>query len=189
MSRVLVTFIVEKLQITVRFVTVTRSHNHVITLIVSASASTTPRYRIPHISAPAPSNPPLFHLDLPVMYHCILGEDSVSLSIDSSSDVSRISASTVYKQNLPCIFDNAGLQRSAIEIKVPTTGGSYLSTVDLIVSYDLPSDVILGSDWSIPCQPVPIDESPFFSRPSPDTIQSLCPPHSWQATNGLSQFH
>ena len=123
------------------------------------------------------------------MYRCIIGEDIVSLSIDPSSGLSRISASTVYELNLPCIFDSAGLQRSAIEIKVPTAGGSYLSTLDLVVSHGLPSNVVLGSDWSIPCQPVPIDESPFFSTPSPDTIQSLHPPHSWRATDGPSRFH
>ena len=58
----------------------------------------------------------------------------------------------------------------------------------LVISYSLPSDIVLGSNWLIPCQPVPIDEPPFFSRPLPNAIQSLHPPHSWQATNGLSQL-
>ena len=148
-----------------------------------------PQYRMLRWRDAPSSSLSLFHLDPLVMYNCILGENDVSLSIDPSSDVSRISASTVYTLNLPSIFDNAGLQRSATEVKVPTTGGSYLSKLDLIVSYDLPSDVVLGCDWLIPCQPVPIDEPPFFSGPSPDTIKSLCPPHNWQATNGTSRLH
>jgi len=147
------------------------------------------RYRIfRRHNAPGPSLP-LFHLDPPIMLHCTIGEDNTSLSIDSSSDVSRILASTVYKQNIPSIFDSAGLQRSAVDIKVPTTGGFYISTLDLIVSYGLPSDIVLGSDWSIPYCPVPIDEPPFFSRPSLDTIQSLRPPHGWRATNGMRRPH
>ena len=112
---------------------------------------------------------PLFLLDPPVVYHCILGEDNIPLSINPLSDVSRILASTAYKLNLPSIFDSTSLQQLAVDVKVPTVGGFYVSTLDLIVSYDLPSDIVLGSDCSIPCQPVLIDEPPFFSRPSPDT--------------------
>ena len=173
------------------FVTITSSHNHVISLIVVPGPPTiaVPRYRIFRWRNAPSSSPPLFRLDPPAMYRCILGEDNVSLTIDSSSDVSRISASTVYKLNLPSIFDNAGLQRSTTKVEVPTTGGSYYSILDLVVSYDLPSDVVLGSDWSVPCQPAPIDEPPFFSRPSLGAVRSLCPPHSWQATNGMSQYH
>ena len=145
MSRVLVTFIARRLQITVRVVwscLVTISCD---LLIVPPSVSPCPYTSA--VRCPKPFSP-LFHLNLPGY---IIGKGSVSLSIDSLSGLSWISASTVYKLNLPCIFDNAGLQHSAIEIKVFTTGGSYFSILDLLVPYGLPSGVVLGSDWSIPC--------------------------------------
>jgi len=119
-------------------------------------------------------------------HHCILGESNVSLSIDAASDVSLISASIVYKLNLPCIFDKSGLQRSPIHVKFLTLGGCYISRMDLAIFYGLSSDILLGSDWILPCQPVFIDEYPFISNPTPETIRTISPPHTWQQISGWS---
>jgi len=85
--------------------------------------------------------------------YCIIGENDVSLSISAASEVSKIYASIIYDLNIPCIFDQTGLQRSYVDIKVPTSSGFYTSRMNLVVSYGLPSAVLLGSDWILPCQP------------------------------------
>lgn len=120
------------------------------------------------------------------VYHCVLGESNVSLSINAACEASHISASIVYALNLPCIFDHSGLQRCSVDIKVYTLGGLYLSRMNLIVSYGLTSDLLLGSDWVLPCQPGFIDRHPFISDPALEIVQALSPPHSWQQTNGSS---
>lgn len=116
--------------------------------------------------------------------HCILREHKASLSIDATSKISRISPSLVYTLNLPCIFDDSGVQHSLVEISIPTKDGFYLSTISFSVSYGLSSDVILGSDWLLACNPTFIDEYPFISRPSLSSIQMLPPSHNWQSVNG-----
>ena len=80
---------------------------------------------------------------------------------------------------------NTSLQHSSIEIKVPTVDGFYISQMNLIVSHDLPSDVLLGSDWILLYKPVFIDSHPFILNPAPETAQELPHPHSWQPINGL----
>ena len=90
----------------------------------------------------------------------------------------------------PGIFDKSGLQHSPVEIKVPTVDGFYISQMNLIVSHDLPSDVLLGSDWILLYKPVFIDSHPFILNPAPETAQELPHPHSWQPINGSSlHFH
>ena len=121
-------------------------------------------------------------------YHCILGESNLSLSIDATSEVSRISASVVYNLNLPCIFDTSGFQRSSAVIKVPTANGFYTSQMNLTISYDLPSDVLLSSDWILPCQPTFIDDHPFISDPALKITQVFPRPHIWQQIDGLSVY-
>ena len=123
-------------------------------------------------------------------YHCFFGESNLSLSINPAFELSRISASVVYNLNLPSIFDKSGLQHSSVEIKVPTVDGFYIFQMNLIVSYDLPSDVLLGSDWILLCKPVFIESRPFISNPAPETAQELPRPHSWQPINGsFLHFH
>jgi len=128
-----------------------------------------------------------FH-HLPTMstipYCCVLGESKVSLSIDAISEVSQISASVVYGLNLPCLFDGCGIQRSSVDVKVLTADGFYLSRMNLTVSYGLQSDVVLGSDWVVACQPAFIDRYPFISDPALEILQVLPPPHSWQRIDG-----
>ena len=90
----------------------------------------------------------------------------------------------------PSIFDKSGLQHSSIEIKIPILDGFYVSQMNLIISYDLPSNVLLSSNWILLCKPVFIDSHPFISNPVPETAQELPHPHSWQPINGLSlHFH
>ena len=71
----------------------------------------------------------------------------------------------------------------AENVTVPTVDGFYISQMNLIVSYDLPSDVLLGSDWILLCKPVFIDSRPFISNPVPKTAQEPPHPHSWQPIN------
>jgi len=52
--------------------------------------------------------------------------------------------SIVYNLNLPCIFDQFGFQRCAVHLNVPTVTGSYVSRFSLVVSYGLPSLVLVG---------------------------------------------
>jgi hypothetical protein len=117
-------------------------------------------------------------------YHCFLAEAKASLSINLAFETSHISASVVYNLNLPSIFDKSGLQCSPVDINVSTVGGFYVSWMNLAVSYGLPSDVVLGSDWILLCKPEFIDDPPFISNPAPGTAQELPHPHSWQKTNG-----
>ena len=117
--------------------------------------------------------------------HCFLGENKVSLSVDATSEESCISASAVYALNLPCIFDMSGHQFSSVKVEVPTAGGFYLSQMNLAVSYGLPSDVILGSNWLLPCQPLFVGDSLLISDPTSETVQALSSPHSWQPVNGV----
>jgi len=65
-------------------------------------------------------------------YHCFLGETKVSLSINTVSEVPRISAYVVYSLNLSSIFDESGFQRSLVDIKIPTVNGFYISQMDVI---------------------------------------------------------
>jgi len=122
---------------------------------------------------------------IPVRYG-FLGENKVSLSIDPAFEESHISASTVYALDLPCPFDASGRQFSSVGIEVPTAGGFYASQMKFAVSYGLPSDVLLGSDWTLPCQPLFIDNRLSISDPMPENVGVLPPPHRWQPTNGLS---
>ena len=116
-------------------------------------------------------------------YHCFLGEKKVSLSIDAASEKSQVSTSVVYALNLPCVFDKFGLQNSSVVIKVPTVGGIYISQMNLPVSYGLPSNVLLGYDWIILCQPTFIDNHQFILGPTLTTIKALPTLHSWQPIN------
>ena len=50
----------------------------------------------------------------------------------------------------------------------------------------LPSDVLLGSDWILPCQPAFIDNYPFISDPTLEIVQAFPHPHIWQQFNGSS---
>ena len=118
-------------------------------------------------------------------YHCFVYERKLSLSFDANSNVSLISASVVYNLNLPCIFEISGLPVSSADLSVPTVGGAYVSQMNLVVSYDLASDVLLGSDWLLPCQPVFTDGLPFLSNPPPETVREISPPHKWEPTSGL----
>ena len=135
-------------------------HNHVTSLIVAPSA-VSPCPDIGYFSGTMPQA--LLSLSSTLTL--------LSFTTVSSERITSLSIST----HCP-MFLGSRLPPSTSEISA------------LIVSYGLPSDTVLGSDWSIPCQPVPIDKPPFFSRPSLDTMQSLCPPHNWQAANGLSQL-
>jgi len=119
-----------------------------------------------------------------VLRYCFLGESKVSLSIDPDSEESCVSAPAAYSLNLPCIFDKLGRQFSSVEVEVPTVSGFYTSQMNLVVSYGLPSDVLLGSDWVLPCQPIFIDDRPFISNPALETVRVLPPPHSWRPING-----
>ena len=119
-------------------------------------------------------------------HHCFLEENKVSLSIDTASEESQVSASIVYALNLSCIFDKFGLQNSSVVVKVPTVGGFYISQMNLPVSYGLTSDVLLGCDWILLCQPVFTGATRLsISNPTPETIRALPAPHSWQPINGL----
>lgn len=117
-------------------------------------------------------------------YHCFLGENKVSLSIDVASEESQVSASVVYALSLPCVSDKFRLQNSSVIIKVPTAGGFYISRMNLPVSYGLPSDVLLGYDWVLLCQPTFIDNHRSISGPTLATIETLLALHSWQPING-----
>jgi len=116
-------------------------------------------------------------------YHCFLGETKVSLSVKAVFEVSRISASVIYNLNLLSIFDESGLQRSSVDIKVHTVTGFYISRMDVVVSYGLPSDTLLGSDRTPLRKPVFLDNRPFILDPTPETAQALSHPHSWQPVN------
>jgi len=120
---------------------------------------------------------------IPVHYG-FLGENKVSLSINPAFEESHISASTVYALNLPCPLNASGCQFSSVRVEVPTVGGFYASQMNFAVSYGLPSDVLLGSDWTLPCQPLFIDNRPSISDPTPENVRALPPPHSWQLMNG-----
>ena len=116
--------------------------------------------------------------------HCFLGQKKVSLSINPAFELSQICASVVYNLNLPGIFNKSGQQCSSVDIKVPTVDGFYVSQMNLVISYGLLSDVLLGSNWILLCQPTFINDSPFISDPMPETIPKLPHLHSWQPTNG-----
>ena len=114
-------------------------------------------------------------------YCCFLWETKVSLSINTVFEVPRISVYVVYGLNLPSILDESGLRRSSVNIKVHTVTGFYISRMDVVVSYGLPSDILLGSDWMLLCKPVFLDNRPpFILDPTPETAQALPHPHSWQ---------
>ena len=117
--------------------------------------------------------------------HCFLEQNKVSLSINPAFEVSQICASVVYNLNLPGIFHKSGQQCLSVDIKVPIVDGFYISQMNLTILYGLLSDVLLGSDWILLCQPAFIDDSSFISDPVPETIQELPHLHSWQPTNGL----
>ncbi|KAF9790832.1 hypothetical protein BJ322DRAFT_1104479 [Thelephora terrestris] len=117
--------------------------------------------------------------------HGFLGENTVSLSIDGASQESQVSASVVFALNVPCVFDRLGCQRSSVVVKVPTLNGFYISKMNLSVSYGPLTDVSLGSDWILLCQPVFINDHPSILNPMLNTIQALPPLHSWQPTSGF----
>ena len=129
-------------------------------------------------------SPPLFIMTARA-YHCFLGESKLSLSFNAASDVSRVSASVVYNLNLACIFDQSGRQRCPVDVNIPTVDGSYVSGLNPVVSYGLQSDMLLGSDSTLPCQPVFTDDYPFISNPPLETIRCLLPLHTWQPSNGM----
>ena len=133
--------------------------------------------------------PTFHHSHMPShLYLCFIGETNVSLSFDTASGLSQISASVVFHHNLPCIFDNSGLQHSSVALTIPTVDGAYTSQISLAVSYGLPSDIVLGLDWISPCRPLFLDDHPYISKPAPETIEALPPSHAWQPTDSPSIF-
>jgi len=56
--------------------------------------------------------------------------------------------------------------------------------MSLAISYGLPSDIILGSDWALPCQLLFASSRPYVSRAVPETIEALPPSHGRNLVEG-----
>ena len=57
-----------------------------------------------------------------------------------------------------------------------------ITPVSLCVSYDLASDVVLGNDWLMPCEPILADNQSRIRKPLPSTMDRLPPLHLWHPT-------
>ena len=109
-----------------------------------------------------------------------------SLSLDATSNISYVSAPVVFRRNLPSIFNKSGLQCLCVLLRISTTDGAHCSQMDLVISYGLPSNVVLGPDCATPCWPLFINNHSFVSKPAPETIDLFPPTHSWKSVNGSS---
>jgi len=109
----------------------------------------------------------------------------VVVGLDLSSPTS-ISLPLVHALGLPCIFTESGHQTCSIALIVPTVDGYFCSRLDFAVGYGLFADVILGIDWRVPCQPIPLnDHDATLQSPTPHLLDSLTPPHFWYPVAGL----
>ena len=120
----------------------------------------------------------------PQILRAFLAQTAVSVSLDSSSPHSEISASIAYTLNLPCTFTGSGQQSCLTFLCVPTIDGYYRSQLDFVVGYNLPSDIVLGDDWVCPCQPVLVDGRSMIQRPCPLLLDRLSSPHYWYPVAG-----
>jgi len=116
------------------------------------------------------SNPPLV---------AFLDGTRVTVDLDPSSSRSLISLSLAHTLNLPCIFTATGHQTCSATLVVPTINGFYRSRLEFTAGYDLPAGVVLGSDWVVPCQPIPLEGQSSLQQPMPHFLDRLPPPHRW----------
>ena len=107
----------------------------------------------------------------------------MAILLDPSSDSSRVSPVLVHKLDLPCSFGISGVQFATANLHIPTDDGGYDSCLSFVVSYSLPSDIVLGNDWLTACEPILADDRSHFLRPLPSVVDHLPSPHSWCPTN------
>ena len=92
----------------------------------------------------------------------------------------------MYTLDLAAIFTESGHQTCAVTLVVPTVDGYYSSRLGLVIGYSLPADVVLGTDWIIPCQPVLGEDHMVLQRPHPNTVGGLPPSHNWYPIAGVN---
>jgi len=115
-----------------------------------------------------------------------IGQSSVTVLLDPSSETSWISPVLVQKLDLPCSFGISGVQVATADVHVPTDGGGYHSHLPLSVSYHLTADIVLGNNWLGHCKRILSGDRRRILKPLLTTVTDLLPPHSWCSTNRLS---
>jgi hypothetical protein len=120
-------------------------------------------------------------------------QDRITVSFDLSSPTSKVSHSVVYALNLAAIFTESGHRTCTTTLAIPTLGGHYSSHLNLIVGFNLPTDVVLGVDWVLPCQPAFNEDHTTLQQPDPFSLNSLPSPHNWYpiacVSIAFSPFH
>jgi len=86
--------------------------------------------------------------------HGFLANYLVTISLDVSSPVLKVSSSVAHILDLSAIFAETGQLSYVTSLIIPTLDGHYSSCLDLVISYGLPADIVLGADWVLPCQPI-----------------------------------
>ena len=141
--------------------------------------------RTKQIHAPPSLAPPLPIPSMPMAsasFPAFIGQSPVTILLDPSSESFCVSQVLVHKLGLPCSFGISGVQFAAANLHVPTDDGGYHSCLSLRVSYDLASDVVLGNDWLMPCEPILADNQSRIRKPLPSTMDRLPPLHLWHPT-------
>ena len=116
--------------------------------------------RTKRIHAPPSLAPPLPIPYIPMAsasFPAFIGQSPVTVLLDRSSESSCISLVLVHKLDLPCFLGISGVQFATANLHVPTDDGGYHFRLSLRVSYNLASDVVLGNDWLITCEPILAD--------------------------------
>ena len=114
-----------------------------------------------------------------------LVQSLITASLDPSSPVSKISPSVMHTLDLPSIFTESGHLTCTATLTVPTINGCYYSRFCFTVGYNLPTDVVLGADWILQCQPIFTDDQTALRRPDPHFFDTPSL-HHWHRVAGSS---
>jgi len=126
--------------------------------------------------------------NMSAQFQAFLGQTRVTVDLDPSSPTSSISLALAHALNLPCIFTESGHQTCSTILAVPTVNGFYRSRLDFVAGYDLPTDVVLGNDWMVPCEPIQLEGCYSLQQPTPHLLDDPASPHRWYPVAGLSPF-
>lgn len=117
-------------------------------------------------------------------HHGFLSQNPVTISFDLLSPTSKISPSVVHTLDLATAFTESGHVTCTTALVIPTQDGHYSSHLDLIVGYNLSTDLVLGADWLLVCHPVLGEDCISLQRPNQSILESLPPKHNWYPIAG-----
>ena len=123
-------------------------------------------------------------MNVPIILRAFLAQTLITVCLDPSSPVSNISPSVVYALDLASVFTESGHLACTATLTIPTIGGCYYSHLHLVVGYNLPTDVVLGADWVLSCQPVLTNDHTALKRPDPHFFNAPPLLHHWYPIAG-----